>query len=154
MKMEHTACINALNDLIKINNDRIAGYQRAGGELQDDRDKDLRMLFNTMIGESRVLKNELESLVEAYGGAVTDGTTASGKLYRAWMDVKALFTGSDRETILNSCEAGEDAAQKAYQSALDDEDVMEQTKTLIRKQKAQLLDAHNEIKRQRGLVAH
>ncbi len=42
------------------------------------------------------------------------GTTEMGKIYRAWMDVKAVFTGENRHTILSNCEAGEDATQKAY----------------------------------------
>jgi len=57
------------------------------------------------------------------GGTLAQGTTASGKIYRAWMDVKAVFTGHDRETILSNCEAGEDAAQRAYTSALEQEGI-------------------------------
>lgn len=62
------------------------------------------------------------------------------------MDVKAVFTGGDRKTVLSNCERGEDAAQNAYQAALDDNDVMPETKTLISKQKQDLLKSHNEIK--------
>lgn len=144
--MAHTACIEALNDLIKINNDRIVGYERAIDELKDGADADLKTLFNKMITESRKLKSELEQKVIAYGGEVTEGTTVSGKLYRAWMDVKAVFTGGDRKTVLSNCERGEDAAQNAYKSALEDEEVMAETKTLITSQKQELLKSHNEIK--------
>lgn len=151
--MEHKACIEALNDLIQINNDRIAGYQKAIDELKEDRDNDLKSLFVSMIDESILNKKELESLVTEYGGTPDEGTTTSGKLYRAWMDVKAVFTGGDRETVLNNCEAGEDAAQKAYQMALDDEDVMPRTKELIRKQKSALRTSHDQIKGLRDAVA-
>jgi hypothetical protein len=33
------------------------------------------------------------------------------------MDVKVSFSGNDRQAILESCEFGEDAAQKAYKDA-------------------------------------
>jgi len=144
--MEHKACIEALNDLIRINNDRIEGYQRAIDELPDGQDADLKSLFSNMISESNSYKRELESLVTEYGGETADGTTASGKLYRAWMDVKAVFTGGDRKTVLSNCEAGEDAAQKAYQSALDDEDLMPRTKEVIRQQKSSMRTSHDKIK--------
>lgn len=144
--MEHKACIEALNDLIKINNDRIEGYQRAIDELKDGQDTDLKALFSNMISESNGYKRELENLVSEYGGETADGTTASGKLYRAWMDVKAMFTGGDRKTVLSNCEAGEDAAQKAYQSALDDNDVMARTKEVIRQQKSAMRTSHDKIK--------
>ena len=45
-----------LNDLIKINNDRIAGYQRAIGEA-NDLDIDLKSVFDGMIKESEQYKD-------------------------------------------------------------------------------------------------
>jgi uncharacterized protein (TIGR02284 family) len=144
--MEHRACIEALNDLIKINNDRIEGYDRAVRELKDGRDEDLKQLFEQMEIESRQHRRELDTLVTEYGGTPAEGTMASGKLYRAWMDVKATLNGGDRETVLQNCEAGEDAAQKAYQMALDDKDVMPRTKDLILQQKRELETSHDRIK--------
>lgn len=144
--MEHKACIEALNDLIKINNDRIEGYQKATNELKDGQDSDLKSLFSSMISESQQYKRELEDLVTEYGGETADGTTASGKLYRAWMDVKAMFTGGDRKTVLSNCEAGEDAAQRAYKMALEDDEVMVRTKDLIGQQKSAMRTSHDKIK--------
>ncbi|MCH5690337.1 PA2169 family four-helix-bundle protein [Niabella sp. W65] len=65
--MEHKACIDALNDLIQINNDRIVGYQKGIDELKDGQDADLKSLFNNMISESTAYKKELEDLVIEYG---------------------------------------------------------------------------------------
>ncbi len=144
--MAHEACIEALNDLIQINNDRIAGYEKAIDELGDNLDSDLKILFTKMIAESGKYKADLAAMVASYGGKVAEGSTLAGKLYRAWMDVKAVFTGGDRKTVLSNCEAGEDAAQRAYQMALNDEEVMPETKVLIAKQKQELLSSHNEIK--------
>ncbi|HEX7755060.1 MAG TPA: PA2169 family four-helix-bundle protein [Niabella sp.] len=149
----HKACIEALNDLVQINNDRIAGYQRALGELKDGQDLDLKSLFNDLIAQSSAFKSELEEMIQSYGGDPAEGTTMAGKLYRGWMDVKAMFSGEDRATALKNCEAGEDAAQKAYQMALDDEEVMPQTKDLIRRQKEQLREAHDRVKQLRDLAA-
>ena len=75
-----------------------------------------------------------------------DGTTTSGKIYRAWMDVKALFTGNDHQTILNNCEYGEDAAQKAYNEALKTDNLPAYLYALINRQKDELKKAHDEIK--------
>lgn len=145
----HKGCIEALNDLIKINNDRIEGYQRAIAELPDGKDNDLKMTFQQMVTESQALKSELTQRVLQLGGDTAEGTTASGKLYRMWMDVKAVFTGGDRKTVLNNCEMGEDAAQNAYKMALEDDDVMEETKSLIRQQKQTLKASHDKIKMMR-----
>lgn len=144
-----------LNDLILINNDRITGYERALKELKDD-DQDLRGIFTNYIDQSRNLRNALGNEVQALGVQMDDGTTSSGKIYRAWMDVKALFTGNDRQTVLNNCEYGEDAAQKAYRSALNTEGLPAYIFALINRQKDELRTSHDEVKalRDQEKLAH
>ena len=147
-----TANYETLNDLVEINNDRIVGYEKAIEELHPE-DSDLKSLFAQMIVESQKLKMELATEVQRYGSDIETGTTNSGKIYRAWMDVKAIFTGHDRKTVLNNCEFGEDAAQKAYKTALDMDNLSEDVRALITKQKAQLRVSHDEIKALRDSVA-
>lgn len=138
-----------LNDLIQINNDRIVGYEKGIDELKDG-DADLRTLFHRYTQESKQFVTELTHEVTRLGGDPSDGTTNSGKIYRVWMDLKAVVTGHDRKTVLNNCEFGEDAAQKAYDMALNaDVDLEAPLRELIVKQKAQLKVGHDEIKRLR-----
>ncbi|MDP9955195.1 uncharacterized protein (TIGR02284 family) [Epilithonimonas hungarica] len=144
--MNHDACIEALNDLIKINNDRIEGYKKAIDELQDDEHFDLKTVFSSMVTESQEYKNALQQKVHEYGGSTEEGTTTAGKIYRVWMDVRSALTVNDRASVLSNCEAGEDAAQKAYKTAIEDEDVMEETKVLLRGQKQGLKTSHDKIK--------
>lgn len=137
--------IEVLNDLVAINNDRIAGYERALKELRDE-DSDLVSLFTNMIEESHDIRNELGTEVQANGGEMETGTTNSGKIYRAWMDVKAAFTGNSRHAVLASCEAGEDAAQKAYNSALETDGLPEYVRQILTEQKQTLRASHDKIK--------
>ncbi|MBB5635668.1 uncharacterized protein (TIGR02284 family) [Pedobacter cryoconitis] len=141
-----------LNDLIQINNDRIAGYEKAIHELTPE-NSDLKDLFVKMIAESHKNKLALASAVQGTGTELETGTTTSGKIYRAWMDIKAVFTGHDRKTILNNCEAGEDAAQKAYKMALEEEDLSAPTRSLIEEQKVNLRASHDQIKGLRDQTA-
>ncbi len=138
-----------LNDLIRINNDRIEGYNRAEKEC-DDEDSDLQSVFRQMSAESRSYVTDLSKYVSASGENPTDSTTTSGKIYRVWMDVKATFTGKDRKAILASCEFGEDAAQKAYDSALSgDAYYNTEVRQLIMDQKTSLKKSHDRIKSMR-----
>lgn len=134
-----------LNDLIQINNDRIAGYERAIGELKE-KDSDLKSIFTDMISESKQNKAELAAEVTARGEEVDTDTTNSGKIYRVWMDIKATFTGHDRKSILASCEFGEDAAQKAYKMALEEDELPFNMNTLIFNQRLSLKTSHDKIK--------
>jgi uncharacterized protein (TIGR02284 family) len=145
-----TVDIETLKDLLEINNDRIVGYEKAIDELQPE-DADLKALFVRMIGESHKIKLALATEIQTLGGDADTGTTNSGKIYRAWMDVKAIFTGHDRKTILNNCEGGEDAAQVAYKSALAEEELSAPLRAMFTEQKAQLRLSHDEIKALRDL---
>ena len=86
------------------------------------------------------------------GADVETGTTVSGKIYRAWMDVKATFAGNDRHAVLASCEYGEDAAQRAYDEALRSDDPMPYSiRELIANQKGALKSSHDTIKTYRDM---
>ena len=137
--------ISVLNDLVRINNDRVSGYEKASAETETI-DVDLRAIFMGYANDSQKYANELALEVKRLGGESAEGTTGLGKIYRAWMDVKALFTGSDRQTVLDNCETGEDAAQKAYKSALKTENLPAYLFALINKQKDELRGAHDEVK--------
>ena len=144
------AKVEILNDLIMINNDRIAGYERAINEAKD-LDVDLKATFEGMIRESQQYKDELAARYNAAGGqGLEEGTTNSGKIYRAWMDVKATFTGSDRKAILSSCEFGEDAWRRAYEAALNAEGELDsETRALITEQYNSEKKSHDLIKKYR-----
>jgi uncharacterized protein (TIGR02284 family) len=133
----------AINDLIEINNDRIEGYEKAANQASDE---DLRSLFGNMANQSRRFVGELRERVNAEGGTPADGTTAKGKVYRTWMDVKATFTGDNRKSILSSCEFGEDAAQRAYETVLKDDEIQGDLRLTIENQKKSLRESHDRIK--------
>ena len=144
--------IEVLNDLIQINNDRITGYEKAIRETKAE-DEDLKILFATMIAESHRNKIALATEVQTMGAEVENGTTTSGKIYRAWMDVKAVFTGHDRHTVLANCEAGEDAAKRAYRTALEHQALPAYIRELLVQQEGALLASHDEIKSLRDQYA-
>jgi uncharacterized protein (TIGR02284 family) len=145
--------IGILNDLIRINHDRVVGYEKAIDELKAE-DADLKTLFQRYIIESRQYAQELTQEVTRLGGNPADGTTNSGKIYRVWMDLKAAVSGKDRKAILDNCEYGEDAAQKAYDIALNSDVELEPSlRDLVVRQKAVLKTGHDEVKRLRDLQA-
>lgn len=144
MSMESNTA-EVLNDLIQINNDRIEGYRKALEQIRPT-DTDLMNLFGGFITQSESLKSELQNEVSMLGETIEEGTTASGKIYRAWMDVKVAFTGEDRQVTLNNCEFGEDAAQKAYRSAEEADDILPDIKALITSQKMELKSSHDKVK--------
>ncbi|GAO42430.1 ferritin-like domain-containing protein [Flavihumibacter petaseus] len=149
--MANTALSDVLNDLIRINNDRIEGYEKAISE-SDKIDVDLKAIFNKMISQSRDNVSQLIAQVTKLGGEPASGTTMSGKIYRTWMDIKSAFSTKERESVLELCEAGEDAAQKAYKEALETDASMDtEARQLITSQKESLKTSHDMIKKYRDM---
>ncbi|HEY9176597.1 MAG TPA: PA2169 family four-helix-bundle protein, partial [Flavipsychrobacter sp.] len=144
--MNNAEIVEVLNDLIRINNDRVEGYRRAISEVKDI-DSDLKDLFSRFIANSENHRSRLSQKVASLDGEVETGTTNSGKIYRVWMDMKASFSGDNRQAALESCEFGEDAAQKAYKEALDAyQNLPANVLELITEQKAELRQDHDLIK--------
>jgi uncharacterized protein (TIGR02284 family) len=138
--------VEVLNDLIEINNDRVAGFERAIKGL-DEGDSDLKAVFEKFADDSRSNSRELTAAVNRIGGEAETGTSGSGTIHRAWLDVKATFTGHDRKGILAECERGEDAIKKAYQSALDDSyELSPDVAQIISSQQEGIIQGHNRIK--------
>jgi uncharacterized protein (TIGR02284 family) len=144
--------VEVLNDLVMINNDRIAGYERAIKELKQN-DDDLKTLFDQMIVESQKIKSDLAHEIQVLHGDVEKGSTEMGKIYRAWMDVKAVFTGESRHTVLSNCERGEDAAQDAYKKALETDRLPAFLRELLTGQQSTLRESHDEIRDLRNQYA-
>jgi uncharacterized protein (TIGR02284 family) len=139
--------VNELNKLVEINNDRVQGYKTA---LKETEDFDLKDLFKNMVDHSFKFKNELSDLIIKAGGQPTQGTRTSGKIYRAWMDVRAALTNKDREAIVSSCEYGEDAALEAYDEVLRGDvlskDLSLAARNCVLSQKELLRQDHDSIK--------
>ncbi len=143
--METTEKVHVLNDLIEINNYRVAGFEKAMTNIQDPT-IDLQELFQHFSQQSRQFSQELSALVASRGGEVETGTSASGSLHRAWIDVKSLFGNNDREGILDEAERGEDAIKKAYRDALADPDLPVDSRDTVVRQSADINAAHDEIR--------
>ncbi|WP_114791698.1 PA2169 family four-helix-bundle protein [Niabella yanshanensis] len=137
--------VEILNDLIQINNDRIAGYEKAIDGLEEEGNEDLKRLFRHLINNSLDYNETLERQIGLLDGEPALGTSGAGKLYRAWMDFKALVTGGDRAAILGSCITGEETAIRAYKEAIGDGQLTPGLEQLLNLQLAELRQSYQEI---------
>jgi uncharacterized protein (TIGR02284 family) len=135
---------SVLNDLIEINNDRVAGFEKAIADIKDE-NIDLKELFQGYAAQSRKNGQELAALVGSAEDVET-GNSVSGTLHRAWIDVKALFGGSDRASILSEAERGEDAIKKAYQDAITNGNLPANAVSTVTSQASEINAAHDQIK--------
>ncbi len=137
-----------LNDLVRINNDRIEGYTKAQKESENNT-PELISTFQDMVNQSENCVNDLNELIIKGGGTVAEGSTFMGKIYRTWQDVRMAFSANDKKNVLNYCEFGEDAAQRAYKMAQGETDLTQEARILISNQKSELRKSHDLIKKYR-----
>jgi len=153
MENQNSKIVKTLNDLIEVNYDRSKGYQTAADEMKET---EYKQKFSQYSSQSLSYKNELEGLVRQLGGEPTKSSSASGAVYRAWMDTKAALTGKDTKAILSSCEFGEDAAKKTYKEAKEQSVAFPaNVQSVIERQHEEILRAHDNIKQLRdSFVEH
>jgi uncharacterized protein (TIGR02284 family) len=150
MKTENEL-VSVLNDLIRINNDRTAGYYKASEELKAA-DIDLKTMFTNLANSSVQYAAELADEVRNLGGEPATDSTQSGKLYRVWMDIRSGISARDRKSVLSLCEFGEDAALKTYKLALEsDAEIPADIRQIILEQKDEIQTSHDMVKRYRDL---
>ena len=138
--------VDDLNDLVKINNDRIQGYEKA---IEDNEDAQLDDLFRHYVVQSQKFRSQLaEHIVRIDGTAVTDATSTDvgSKIHRAWIDIKSAITGKDRDTVLSSVEFGESAAVEAYKNAIEKDHLPAYIKEDLTKQLSELNEAYDKMK--------
>lgn len=119
MNSIHQHQADILNTLVEINNDRIEGYNTAIGLLPERASIAVRSAFEEYRDQSIKFNNELKPLIFHEGENPEQGTKTSGKLFRIWMDIKAMISPSTTKSILESCAAGEEEHQKVYHKALE-----------------------------------
>lgn len=93
-----------INDLIKINNDRIEGYKTASDLANNMGVDSLGSIFGKYMQQSKQFIEELTPYVKLEGEEPTESTMMSGKLFRLWMNVKVNISGNDKRSLLESCE--------------------------------------------------
>lgn len=135
-----------LNDLIKINAARIAGFEHATKKL-NEKDVDLKKIFGKYREESRNNIKELKTEVNQIRGHSATATSISGSLNRVWLDVKANFFGQDRKSILIACKRIEYSVKRAYHEILSKENNLSTNlKKLLSTQEVGIFIAHDKIR--------
>ena len=143
--METKVTTALLNELVETLKDGQKGYADAMTDVEDSALKETfkkyavqRAGFITEI-EDQMFKLDLKP-EESSNGSVT------ATVHRAWIDLRAALTSKDNKAVLSECERGEDYAVKAYQTALEAQDLPSNLKSVIEKQYQGVQEAHNNIK--------
>jgi uncharacterized protein (TIGR02284 family) len=141
-KLNNKEVEETLRSVIQTLIDGQEGFQNIGEHLKDE---NLRRYFAAESLKRAQFRGEIEEILHQEGvHDVKEKGTVGGTFHRTWGDIKAHLGGGDH-TLLETTEAGEDAAKKAYQEALEKELPLP-IKQLLNAQYAHIQASHDYVK--------
>ena len=132
-----------LNDLLEKTYDAEKGYKKAA---ENTDEVALKNFFNRKAQERYDFGHELKTEIRSFGQDVDKGGSTTGTLHRAWMDVKALFSTDDAESMLEEAIRGEKSAVSEYEDVLSETSLPSTTKSLLETQKRSIENDLSRIK--------
>jgi uncharacterized protein (TIGR02284 family) len=147
--IDHSAVKDTLTNLINVLRDGHHGFLELEKHLKDS---EARTFFLKQSQERAQFAAELENELHRLGVKdVHEDGKVSGKLHRAWGELKAKLGGGDHE-LLATAEQGEDEAKKAYREALETH-LPADVREIIVRQQSQVVIAHDKTKALRDAKA-
>jgi uncharacterized protein (TIGR02284 family) len=87
-----------------------------------------------------------------FGGDPERGSSGSGSLHRARVDIKSAITGMDEAAVLTECERGEDVAEQAYENALS-KDLPSDVRAIVERHYQGVIRHRDRVHHMRGTVS-
>lgn len=135
--MEHTQTDlkSQLSEILEKNIDAVKGYLKAS---ENSQNAQLKSFFIRKSNEREDFNAKLKrELFNAYNTSEESGSF-SGDIHRAWMDVKAFFTGNSDEAMLEEAIRGDEAALEEYNEVLENELLPVSVGSIIREQRVKI----------------
>ena len=134
---------NKLNELLEKTYDAEKGFKKAAENIDNPQ---LKAFFESKAKQRYDFGHELKTEIMSFGQKVDKGDSITGKAHRAWMDVKALFSLDNAESMLEEAIRGEKAAIEEYEDVLEDTSLPSTTATILRSQKEAIKNGLSNIK--------
>jgi len=134
---------NKLNELLEKTYDAEKGFKNAAENVDHSA---LKSYFNQKAQERYNFGHELKSEIKSFGQEVDKGGSVTGAAHRTWMDVKALFSGDNEESMLEEAIRGEKAAIEEYQDVLKETSLPSSTHKILSSQKSTIESGLSNIK--------
>lgn len=132
-----------LNNLLEKTYDAEKGFKKAAENVDNSA---LKSYFNQKAQERYSFGHELKSEIKSYNQDIDKGGSLIGGAHRTWMDIKALFSADDEESMLDEAIRGEKTAIKEYESVLTEISLPTSTKSILSSQKNKIQMGLSRIK--------
>jgi uncharacterized protein (TIGR02284 family) len=125
MNREHD--ISVINSLITTTIDSANGFERSAENVQGGQ---FEQMFREFAQERRQLVGRLQEHVRQMGSTPNDDGSLKADLHRRFEDLRAALGGGDK-AIIAEVERGEDYIKNKYETALNDDRLSPECRTII-----------------------
>lgn len=132
-----------LNGILEKTYDAEKGFKKAAENIEN---KALKKYFSSKAQERYSFGKELKTEIRAFNQDVDKGGSLAGSAHRSWMDIKALFSLDDEESMLEEAIRGEKTAVKEYEAVLNEISLPTSTKSILEVQKNKIENGLYNIK--------
>ena len=119
--------VDILNSLITTTIDSANGFERSAENVDDE---SLRTMFSDFARERREAVATLQAQVSALGGTPDDDGSLKADLHRRFEDLRRAIGGGTK-AVVEEVERGEDYIKGKYETALKDEQLGTQARSVI-----------------------
>ena len=114
--MNTVKSISVLNQLLSIQQERFENYE---ANIIETKDYDLLKSVSEFKNQCQIDKLELIEEIIQLGGLPIDETTSTKKLFYMWLDLKTLFTKTNKEDLIQTWEYNEYLSIKHFRSIIE-----------------------------------
>ena len=134
---------NKLNSILEKTYDAERGFKKAAENVKNNA---LKNYFNSKAQERYDFGHELKSEIRSFGEKIDKGGSVAGTAHRTWMDIKAMFSFDDEESMLEEAIRGEKVAIEEYEDVITETSLPSQTKAILEAQKNKIESGLQNIK--------
>lgn len=140
-----------LKDLVEVCRDSERAYLRAAREVPEP---ELARAFARYGQQRESYWRELEHRARILGGGTVPPDDPVLSWQRGWKTLRSTFRSHEPAVLLGDCEQTEHAVVQAFREALRALELDDETRAIVQRQTAGVLEAHERIQQLRDSVAH
>jgi uncharacterized protein (TIGR02284 family) len=134
--------LTILKTLTSTLNDSINGYRDSAEHVES---QEFREMFNDFASRREQAAMELKAEVRRLGGEPDEDGSTMGSLHQTWVDLKSAITGRDDKAIINEVERGEDYLKEKFETALADDNIGSECRTVIERAYQSVREGHDRM---------
>lgn len=127
--------LDQLEEILEKNIDAERGYSKAADKAESPT---LKRYFENKSRERRDFNRDLKTQIKAAYSDFDENGSFTGSIHRTWMDLKAIFSADDDESMLKESVRGDKAAIKEYDDVLEDENLSLGLRNLLLNQRTKI----------------